>query len=70
MNITYPPTGLIQIDGVFTSLNNRVLVKNQNLKYENGIYTASTSTWSRSEDFNSTENIKSGTLIFVVVKFG
>ncbi len=65
VNITYPPTGLIQIDGVFTSLNNRVLVKNQNLKYENGIYTASTTAWSRSEDFNSTENIKSGTFIFV-----
>ena len=65
VNITYPPTGLIQIDGVFTSLNNRVLVKNQNLKYENGIYTASTSTWSRSEDFNSTENIKSGAFVFV-----
>ena len=65
VNITYPPAGLIQIDGVFTSLNNRVLVKNQNLKYENGIYTASTSTWSRSEDFNSTENIKSGAFVFV-----
>ena len=65
VNITYPPTGLIQIDGVFTALNNRVLVKNQNLKYENGIYTASTTAWSRSEDFNSTENIKSGTFVFV-----
>ena len=65
VNITYPPTGLIQIDGVFTGLNNRVLVKNQNLKYENGIYTASTTAWSRSEDFNSIENIKSGTFVFV-----
>lgn len=58
INISYPPSGLIQIDGVFTTLNNRVLIKNQNLKYQNGIYTVSSTTWNRSEDFNSTENIK------------
>ncbi len=65
VNISYPPSGLIQIDGVFTTLNNRVLIKNQNLKSQNGIYTASSTTWNRSEDFNSTENIKSGTFVFV-----
>ena len=60
-----PISGLLQIDGVFSSANNRILVKNQNNKYENGIYIVSSSSWNRSSDFNNTNNIKLGTFVFV-----
>lgn len=65
-NITL--SGLQTIDGVSVAAGNRVLVKNQSSAIQNGIYVASTSTWTRSSDFDgspSTE-VKSGDFCFVV----
>jgi microcystin-dependent protein len=50
-NITL--SGLQTIDGYTTLENNRVLVKNQTLAKDNGIYNAKTGVWSRSSDCNS-----------------
>jgi hypothetical protein len=44
---------LLTIDGVTTVAGNRVLVKNQTLPEENGIYIADTGAWIRSTDFDS-----------------
>jgi hypothetical protein len=49
-NITL--SGAQTIDGVSVVAGNRVLVKNQTLPEENGIYVASASAWSRSADMN------------------
>ena len=45
-------SGLLTIDGVTVANNDRVLVKNQNLSQNNGIYTASSGAWSRATDMN------------------
>jgi len=50
-NITL--SGLQTIDGHPVVAGNRVLVKNQGTASENGIYLASSSTWTRSEDANT-----------------
>lgn len=47
-NITL--SGLQAIDGYTTLAGDRVLVKNQTNAYENGIYLANASTWTRSSD--------------------
>ena len=64
-NLSYPFVGIIQIDGINVESNNRILIKNQNLKKQNGIYIASSSTWNRSTDFNNINNIKVGSFVFV-----
>lgn len=46
-------SGLLTIDGVTLTAGDRVLVKNQNNTYENGIYVVSASAWSRAEDANT-----------------
>ena len=50
-NITL--SGLQTIDGYTTLANDRVLVKNQTLVKDNGIYNAKTGIWSRSSDCNN-----------------
>jgi len=50
-------SGLQTIDGVTVIAGNRVLVKNQTLGEQNGIYIASSSGWVRSDDFNSGSEI-------------
>jgi hypothetical protein len=50
-NITL--SGEQTIDGVACVTGDRVLVKNQTNKTQNGIYTVSTTTWSRAWDFDS-----------------
>ena len=47
-----PLSGLTVIDGVATTAGMRVLVKDQTLGYQNGLYSASTTTWTRTTDFN------------------
>lgn len=65
-NITL--SGLQTIDGVSLTLNDRVLVKNQTDAEDNGIYNASSSTWTRSTDADTSSDITSG--LFVAVTEG
>ena len=60
-NITL--SGEQTINSVAVVDGDRVLVKNQTNSVENGIYTASTSAWSRTEDFNGTRDVVNGTLV-------
>lgn len=46
-------SGLISVDGVTVGEGDRVLVKNQTLAKNNGIYIASASAWARATDFDS-----------------
>lgn len=62
-NITL--TGLQTIDGVVLAADDRVLVKNQTTGAENGIYTADTGNWTRSEDFDGTYDVVCGSLVYV-----
>ncbi len=54
--VPFPPTGLTQtIDGVTTFVSgDRVLFKDQTDQTKNGIYSASTGTWGRTNDFDFT----------------
>lgn len=52
------------IDGVLTSAS-RVLVKNQADGTTNGIYVSSAGAWSRASDFDATDDISSGALVYV-----
>lgn len=62
-NITL--SGLQTIDGVVVAENDRVLVKDQTIGSENGIYNASSGNWSRSVDWDGTHEIARGTNILV-----
>lgn len=57
--------GLQTVDGVALAAGDRVLVKNQADSTANGIYDASTSDWSRSLDFNKSNDVVKGTLVLV-----
>ena len=46
-------SGLSAIDGYTPTAGNRILVKNQTDKTENGIYVAASGAWSRSTDFDT-----------------
>lgn len=60
-NITL--SGLQTIDGVTLVEDDRVLVKNQSTASENGIYIATTGSWSRAADFNGARDCVRGTRI-------
>jgi len=49
------------IDGILTSTD-RILVKNQTLGRENGIYVTASSTWSRATDFDASDEILNGAM--------
>ena len=51
-NIDLATGGLLTIDGIALSADDRVLVKDQTDPIENGIYLAKSGAWVRSEDFN------------------
>ena len=53
------------IDGVALEIGDRVLVKDQAKALENGIYQADTGTWTRTLDFDGTNDIVTGTLVKV-----
>jgi hypothetical protein len=58
-------SGLQTIDGIALLENDRVLVKNQTLGANNGIYLASTGEWVRAQDWNGARDAAKGTRIFV-----
>lgn len=58
-------SGLQTIDGVVLADGDRVLVKNQNNAVENGIYVASASTWDRSTDANTGNNLVAATVLVI-----
>lgn len=53
------------IDGVAVVTGNRVLVKNQTIASDNGIYVVDTGNWRRAKDFNKSRDVRSGTKIVV-----
>lgn len=59
-------SGSATIDSVSVVNGDRVLVKNQTLPSDNGIYIVSTSgPWSRASDFNSSSSVTPGSFVFV-----
>jgi len=60
-------SGLLTIDTVTLVANDRVLVKDQTLAQNNGVYIASASTWTRATDSDSAAEL---TNLQVYVKFG
>ena len=58
-------SGLLVVDGVQLVAGDRVLVKNQTDKRQNGIYVAQAGAWSRSQDANVSRSITSGLFTFV-----
>lgn len=65
-NITL--SGLQTIDGIVLVANDRVLVKNQTSGADNGIYLASSGSWTRTSDFQGNRAAVDGTM--VLVRFG
>jgi hypothetical protein len=58
--------GLLQpIDGVTLVAGDRVLVKNQSNKRENGLYIADAAAWVRAADANTTPELVAGSYVFV-----
>lgn len=53
------------IDGVAVVADDRVLVKDQSTASENGIWIADTSAWSRALDFDGSNDVVDGTLVYV-----
>ena len=58
-------SGLQTIDGISISSGDRVLVKNQTDTKANGIYTASSGSWSRAVDADASADVTSGMFVFV-----
>jgi hypothetical protein len=62
-NITL--NGLQTVDGIALAANDRVLVKNQTSGVDNGVYLASTGSWTRTSDFQGNRAAVDGTLVLV-----
>jgi hypothetical protein len=58
-------SGLYSVDGISLSSGDRVLVKNQTNKVENGIYVASEQSWKRSSDMPEGKEAAGGAYLFV-----
>lgn len=58
-------TGLTAIDGVTPIAGDRILVKNNTLGEENGIYVAAAGAWARADDSNETGEVFAGEVVFV-----
>jgi hypothetical protein len=65
-NVNLSTGGLLTIDGVALTDGQRVLVWQQTVPADNGIYIAHSGAWTRASDFNSPENILSGSTIAVI----
>jgi len=59
-------SGLQTIDSITLVADDRVLVTGQSSSVNNGIYVAATGTWTRSYDFNGSNDAVLGTLVTVV----
>src|ERR1044072_7858132 len=53
------------VDGVAVEGGDRVLVKDQTLGYENGIYVANVGQWQRAKDFSDGNDVRQGTLVVI-----
>jgi len=62
-NITLSATQTV--DGVVLVVGDRVLVKNQNIGSQNGIYIVSTGSWTRSTDTDTSAEVTSGMMVRV-----
>lgn len=60
-----PLSGLSPVDGVALVEGDRVLVKNQSNAVDNGIWNASAGSWSRAIDFDGSQDVATGTAVFV-----
>ena len=58
--------GQAKIDGVVVASGNRILVKAQSDKTQNGIYTiGSNGSWTRASDFAASSTVDGGTIVFI-----
>ena len=64
-NVNIATGGLLTVDGVTLVAGNRVLLKNQTVTTENGIYSAGSGGWARVTDANSASNIQAGMAVWV-----
>ena len=69
-NIDLSTGGLLTVDGVSLSSGDRVLVKDQTLPAENGIYVVAAGTWIRSEDFDEISPVDEVNRAYVAVQEG
>jgi hypothetical protein len=58
-------TGTPSIDGISIVAGNRVLVKNQTVATQNGIYIVAADAWVRSSDFDQDQEVTAGVFFFV-----
>lgn len=59
-------SGLQTIDGVSLAADDRVLVKNQAVGADNGIWVVMSGTWDRAPDFDGNSDVVKGTMVRVV----
>ena len=57
--------GLLTIDGIVLAVGDRVLVKNQDIAKDNGLYIVSASPWKRAEDADSNVEVTSALLVSI-----
>ena len=57
--------GLLTIDGIVLVAGDRVLVKNQAIAKDNGLYVAATAVWKRAEDADTNAEVTSALLVSV-----
>lgn len=62
-NVDLATGGLLSIDGITTVAGDRVLVKNQTSAAQNGVYIADESTWVRSSDVNSADELNGAAIL-------
>jgi hypothetical protein len=66
VSLSSPTSGTTSVDGIELATGNRVLVKNQTNAAENGIYVvASSGSWLRATDADTSEKVTSGMFTFV-----
>jgi hypothetical protein len=57
--------GLLTIDGISLSVDDRVLVKDQAITSENGVYVAQVGAWDRALDANDTGELRGGSHVYI-----
>jgi len=58
-------SGLQTVDTIVLAVNDRILVKDQTIPSQNGVYTAQSTAWVRSIDFDQDPEVVAGAYIFV-----